>query len=60
MTVIISLLFLTSVFYFIPKSTLGAVIVSAAYRLIDIKKMKIYYRTNKFDFWVCILTFSGT
>ena len=58
--VIISLLYLTPVFYYIPKSTLAAVIIAAVYRLVDIKKMKVYYRTNIMDFTVAVVTFIGT
>ena len=56
---IISLLFLTPVFYYIPKSTLAAVIISAVYRLIDVKKMRVYYRTCKMDFFVAVVSFLG-
>ena len=58
--VIISLLYLTPAFYYIPKSTLGIVIIAAVYRLFDIKKMRIYYRTSKLDFFVAVTTVIGT
>ena len=58
--VIITLLFLTPVFYFLPKTILAAIIIVAVFNLIDIKEAKRLWKVNNMDFWLLIATFFST
>lgn len=54
------LLFLTPVFYFLPKTILAAIIIVSILKLIDFKEAKRLWKLNKIDFWMLLVTFIGT
>lgn len=58
--VMITLLFLTPVFYYLPKTVLAAIIIVAVFNLIQVKEAKRLWRANRFDFWLLIATFFAT
>ncbi len=58
--IIVTLLFLTSLFYFLPNAILAAVIMVAVFGLIDFKEVKFLWKSNKADFSVLIVTFFAT
>ena len=57
--IILSLLFLTPLFYFIPKAVLGAIIIMAVYGLIDLKEARHLWVVKKEDLALLGLTFIG-
>jgi len=57
---IITLLFLTPYFYFLPKAMLAAVIFTAVYYLMDFQEPQRLWKTDRKDFWMLIVTFLGT
>lgn len=56
----LTLLFLTPLFYYLPKAILASVIMVAVFGLIDIKEAKHLWQTDRTDFWMLIATFAGT
>ncbi|SES33697.1 SulP family inorganic anion transporter [Salipaludibacillus aurantiacus] len=58
--VLISLLFFTDLFYFLPNPVLAAIILVAVYSLIDFKELKHLYKVSRIDGWVWLTTFTGT
>jgi SulP family sulfate permease len=54
------LLFLTPVFYFLPKTILAAIIIVSVLKLIDFKEAIRLWKLNKIDFWMLLVTFVGT
>jgi len=46
LTVMAALLFLTPYFYYIPKTSLAAVIISASFTMVDIKIVKYVYKSK--------------
>ena len=58
--VVITLLFLTPLFYFLPKAVLGAIIIVAVFGLINFKEGRFLWNTNKLDFWLMLVTFFAT
>lgn len=58
--IIITLLFLTEYFYFLPNAILAAIIMVAVFGLIDFKEAKHLWRTDKMDFWLFLITAIGT
>ncbi len=57
---IITLLFLTPVFYFLPKTILAAIIIVAILKLIKFNEAVFLWKTNKFDFWLMLATLNAT
>ncbi|KAF5269564.1 hypothetical protein FQR65_LT05902 [Abscondita terminalis] len=55
--ILLALSFLTPYFYYIPKSTLAAVLISAVIFMIDIKILPKLWKTNKYDLFVMFSTF---
>jgi len=55
--IILSLIFLTPLFYFIPKAVLGAIIIMAVYGLIDMKEVFHLWKVKKEDLALLALTF---
>jgi sulfate permease, SulP family len=53
------LLFFTEPMQYLPKATLGAVIVAAAIGLIDLASWRELARTNKFEVWIAAITMAG-
>ncbi|WP_196895155.1 SulP family inorganic anion transporter [Aureivirga marina] len=58
--VLITLLFLTPLFYHLPKTILAAIIIVAVFNLIKISEFKYLWKSNKIDFWMLIVTFLMT
>ncbi|CAA0148004.1 SulP family inorganic anion transporter [Tenacibaculum maritimum] len=58
--VVITLLFLTPVFYHLPKAVLAAIIIVAVFNLINIKEARFLWSANNLDFWLLIATFLAT
>jgi SulP family sulfate permease len=58
--VTITLLFLTPLFYFLPKTILAAIIIVAVFSLVNIKEATFLWRANNLDFWLLISTFIAT
>ena len=58
--VILTLLFLTPLFYHLPKTVLAAIIIVAVFGLINFKEAGFLWKANKLDFWLMISTFLAT
>lgn len=58
--VMLTLLFLTPVFYHLPKTVLAAIIIVAVFNLIQVQEAKRLFKANRFDFWLLIVTFLST
>ncbi|OIJ11222.1 sodium-independent anion transporter [Anaerobacillus alkalilacustris] len=58
--VIITLLFFTSLFYYLPNAVLAAIIIVAVYNLIDIKEMKHLFKVKPLEGWIWVITFFVT
>lgn len=58
--IMLTLLFLTPLFYFLPKAILASVIMVAVFGLIDIKEAYALWHHYRPDFWMLIATFFGT
>jgi len=58
--IIITLLYLTPLFYHLPKTVLAAIIIVAVFGLINFKEAKFLWKANRLDFWLMITTFLTT
>jgi SulP family sulfate permease len=58
--VAITLLFLTPVFYYLPKATLAAAIMFSIVTFINFKPFIETWRVNKYDSMICVTTFVVT
>ncbi|TMM30012.1 solute carrier 26 family protein [Polaribacter aestuariivivens] len=58
--VVITLLFLTPLFYYLPKTILAAIIIVAVFGLINVKEAVFLWKANNLDFWLMIATFLST
>ena len=58
--IVLTLLFLTSLFYYLPNAILAAIIIVAVLGLVNIRMVKYLWLTDKSDFWMLVLTFGGT
>lgn len=58
--IILTLLFLTSYFYYLPNTVLAAIIVVAVYGLIDYKEVLHLWHTDRTDFILFMAVFTGT
>jgi MFS superfamily sulfate permease-like transporter len=56
---IITLLFLTGLFFNLPEATLGAIVVHAVWNLIDFDKLKRMWNVRKEDFWAASFALGG-
>jgi len=56
---IITLLFLTGLFFNLPEATLGAIVVHAVWGLIDFGKLKRMWNVRKEDFWAASFALGG-
>lgn len=59
MLVVGTLLFLTPLFYHLPKTALSAIIITALSNLFDYKEFIYLWRNNKWDFLIITSTFFG-
>lgn len=58
--IVLTLLFLTPLFYYLPKAILASVIMVAVFGLIDVKEAQHLWSANRSDFWMLIITFVAT
>ncbi|MDY7396221.1 sulfate permease [Aureibaculum sp. 2210JD6-5] len=58
--ILITLLFLTPLFYYLPKPVLAAIIITAVIKLIKVYEIKFLWNTNKKDFIMMLITFLVT
>ena len=58
--IIITLFFLTPLFYFLPKAVLAAIILLAVRNLFEIKEARYLYKTDKRDFLMMMATLIST
>jgi SulP family sulfate permease len=58
--IMLTLLFFTPYFYYLPKAILAAIILFAVYTLIDLKEPKFLWKSNRQDFFMLLTTFLGT
>ncbi|MEE9438254.1 MAG: solute carrier family 26 protein [Saprospiraceae bacterium] len=58
--IIITLLFLTKYFYYLPNAVLAAIIMVAVFGLIDFAEAKHLWKHDKKDFWVFTITALAT
>ncbi len=52
-----TLLFLTSIFFYLPKAILASIIMVAVFGLIDFNFVKYLWKIQKQDFWMLVATF---
>lgn len=55
--IILTLLFFTGLFYYLPNAVLAAIIMVAVYQLIDIKEARYLFKVNKTDGMTWVITF---
>lgn len=58
--VIVTLLFLTPLFYYLPNAALAAIIIVAVYRLLNLKEARRIFKVRRADGYALILTFALT
>ncbi len=58
--IVLTLLFLTPLFYYLPKAILASVIMVAVFGLIDLKEARHLWHADRSDFWMLVVTFIGT
>ena len=58
--VILTVLFLTPLFYYLPKTVLAAIIIVAVFGLINLREAVYLWKVNQLDFWLMLATFTGT
>ncbi len=56
----LTLLFLTPLFYYLPRAVLGAVIVVAVAGLVDWREARFLWKADRRDFWLMMVTFAAT
>ena len=56
----LTLLFLTPLFYYLPKAVLASIIMVAVFGLIDIKEAKFLWRVKRKDFYLMLVAFLAT
>jgi sulfate permease, SulP family len=58
--ILLTLLFLTPLFYYLPQAALAAVIVTAVYRLLDFEEARRIFRIRRVDGLALLITFALT
>ncbi|NJN78612.1 MAG: STAS domain-containing protein, partial [Saprospiraceae bacterium] len=58
--IVLTLLFLTPLFYYLPIAVLGAIIIVAVLGLINVRMVKYLWLTDRTDFAMLVATFFGT
>jgi len=56
---VITILFLTGLFFYLPEATLGAIVVHAVWKLIDFHKLKRMMAVRREDFYAGVASFAG-
>ena len=57
--ILITILFLTPLFYHLPEAVLGAIVIHAVWKLISFEKLKRYYAISRADFWAALVALLG-
>ncbi len=57
---ILTLLFLTPLFYYLPNAILASIIMVAVFGLIDVKEARHLWMADRSDFWMLVATFVAT
>lgn len=60
LAVLATILFLTPLFYHLPKSVLAAIIIVAVFGLINVKEAVYLWKADRMDFWLLVVTFFAT
>jgi len=55
--VVITLMFFTSYFYYLPQAVLASIVMVAVSKLINIQQMKTYFKVKRDDGWSWAITF---
>jgi len=55
--ILLTLLFFTPIFYYLPKTVLAAIIITAVFSLVKIKDIQFLWKSNKKDFIMMLVTF---
>lgn len=58
--IVLTLLFLTSLFYHLPNAILAAIIMVSVFRLIDVHEVSYLWRVKRTDFFMLLATFVAT
>ncbi len=58
--IVVTLLFLTPLFYYLPNAALAAIIIMAVYRLLDLKEGRRIFKIRRADGYALLLTFALT
>lgn len=58
--IVLTLLFLTPLFYYLPNAILASIIMVAVFGLIDLKEARHLWTANRTDFWMLAATFIAT
>ncbi|WP_299015968.1 solute carrier family 26 protein [uncultured Polaribacter sp.] len=58
--VVFTLLYLTPLFYYLPKTVLAAIIIVAVVGLVNVKEAKFLWKANQLDFYLMLITFLAT
>ncbi len=58
--ILVTLLFLTPLFYYLPKAILASLILVAVAKLVDFKEFAFLWRRDKKDLAMMVITFLGT
>ncbi|MEL6922819.1 MAG: solute carrier family 26 protein [Bacteroidota bacterium] len=58
--IVLTLLFLTPLFYYLPNAILASVIMVAVFGLIDYREAMHLWKTDRSDFWMLVVTFVAT
>jgi sulfate permease, SulP family len=59
LTVLVTLLYLTGVFYYLPEFVLGVIVIFAVKGALKVKLIASYYETQRIDFYCAILALFG-
>ena len=57
--VIITAIFLVSLFYYLPQATLAAIIIGAVMRLVKVRSLRRLFRLRRADFWLAMIACVG-
>lgn len=58
--ILLTLMFFTEFFYYLPNAVLAAIIMVAVYTLIDVKEVKHLFKVRSIDGWTWVITFVAT
>ena len=58
--IVVTLLFLTPLFYYLPNAVLAAIVMVAVFGLVDIKEPIHLFKLKPIDGWTLLVTFAGT